>query len=510
MKKKMLVMALALLAARVFAQQSFFIEPGTEIRSGQVTRGYCLEYTQPVLTPANIGNLTRITGQVIVTYKDGTVLPQTVADLLQNKLMGIFAYRSAQYVNITLHDSIEKISAGDDGIIMARQDADDTLLKANAAIITAARNSGMPHQAAQIAAWRNKIPEDIRDEAAKTISINYRNYTMTPPGQEYSNRYDGTPSIILENAARQYRFDGVKADSPEDKAIMDFITHFDSDHIDFRELKALYDQGLRNPVFYPLPMRDKSMQNRAFKTMQEIVDTGDYRFDIQDYVCQLLPQDMEGMTPVINSVIGQFLYSKYQFGEMTIETYKHINPSNNNMDGLVYRVAHKNITRLIPGDFDNEKALLELLEQSETNMKKRAEIGEEIYRLEGEIYNAENLYERNSKKTRRNELVEARGLLPVVEADILKWPHHAHIFRNRELGERLNAVVNPRYIMYQAHPLQEKDPLKPENFEAMIQGYDFKDKFVNTAEYKVNIISLYFLKRSDVPALFNPARRDWS
>jgi hypothetical protein len=87
------------------------------------------------------------------------------------------------------------------------------------------------------------------------------------------------------------------------------------------------------------------------------------------------------------------------------------------------------------------------------------------------------------------ELREQLDLLPALRSDVVKRPHKAHIFKNRELIEKMNAVINPRYFMYQAHPAQEEDPLNPVQFKQMIEGLDFKEKFINTAEYDVEIIS---------------------
>jgi hypothetical protein len=84
--------------------------------------------------------------------------------------------------------------------------------------------------------------------------------------------------------------------------------------------------------------------------------------------------------------------------------------------------------------------------------------------------------------------------LPPLKADVVKWPRHAHIFKSRELIEQMNAVINPSYFIYQAHPAQEDDSQNPVKFKQMIEGIDFKDKFINSAEYDVEIIGLYFLR----------------
>jgi hypothetical protein len=87
-------------------------------------------------------------------------------------------------------------------------------------------------------------------------------------------------------------------------------------------------------------------------------------------------------------------------------------------------------------------------------------------------------------------------------------PWYAHVFKDRELIERLNAVINPHYFIYQSHPAQEEDPLNPVNFEEMIKDLDFKDKFINSAEYRVEIISLIPIQAGNAIAVVLPSETD--
>jgi len=74
-----------LLLLTVFAinaqPQSFFISPGQTIEDGNMVRGFCLEYTKDTLNDKNIGELRKITGSVLVTFKDGTTRTMTFEDL---------------------------------------------------------------------------------------------------------------------------------------------------------------------------------------------------------------------------------------------------------------------------------------------------------------------------------------------------------------------------------------------------------------------------------------------
>jgi hypothetical protein len=228
---------------------------------------------------------------------------------------------------------------------------------------------------------------------------------------------------------------------------------------------------------------------------------------------------------------------------------------------------------LLFGDFDDERALAELLEVSRANKETQIALREEYFILEGELHNTpagekwlrvldntktpkdlgteqlgidlrlseysllkntslyEKLSERLLERYQKNEekgrviLEESNNLLeqlsgspgiekwnrmqeisaildqldslPTLRADVVKWPHHAHIFKSQALIEQMNAVINPQYFIYQAHPSQEENPLNPVKFKQMIEGLNFKDKFINSAEYDVEIISLYFLRMMD-------------
>ena len=82
--------------------------------------------------------------------------------------------------------------------------------------------------------------------------------------------------------------------------------------------------------------------------------------------------------------------------------------------------------------------------------------------------------------------------LPSLKADVVKWPHHAHIFReanSRDVIIKLNEVVDPRYFIYQVHSAQDLD-----GFKAYIKDFEFEGKFINSGEKPVKFISLEWLK----------------
>jgi len=383
------------------------------------------------------------------------------------------ALKSAEAPKINLDGRIERVTVrGTEDIVVARENmsaADNALVMDNAGLITE-----------QNTAYKNKTPSNVKDEQAKTVTIDYH---TSPEKERMTSSYGGTAAVVFTHNSSTYRFDGMQTTlTNQNKALFDFITHFHSDHIDYRALEQVLKDGLAGQVFFPLPMLDRSMRKKSFETMWFIADTSKCEFDIQNSVCQILPADTALNVPVVNSFIGQFMYSQYRFGDLSIETYRHINPKNENMDGIIYRIQYKNVSQLNFGDFDNEEELADLLKHSGENQKKRMEIQEEYYALEEQIHSgggSEELIQR------RNALYEQLQLLPTVTADVVKWPHHARILKNIEFAEQLNRVVNPHYFIYQAHPAQDE-----EEFEAFIRQLSFREKFINSANYRVDVISL--------------------
>jgi len=465
--------------------QSFLIPPGQTIENGNTVRGFCLEYTKDMLNDNNIGQLKKITGNVLVTFKDGRTRIMSFEDLyLKEKLIRISGYESAQYIKVNLDDSVTRITVGEtEGIVLAHENmnaTDNALIRDNVRLITDMLRNGETHQSAQNAAWLNKVPSEVINEYDKTVTIDYH---TSPEGKRLTSSYGGTAAVVFDHVTGTYRFDGMKAStSTQDKALYDFITHFHSDHIDYRTLERVLHDGLAGQVYFPLPMRGITMHKKSFETMQAIVDTGKYEFNIKNFVCEIQLAGKDLNIPVKNSIIGQFLYSQWKFGDLSIETYRHINPKNENMDGIIYRVQYKNVSQLNFGDFDNEDELANLLKCSEENRKKQLELLEEYYAMERQIHTGGDSEE---LKQQRDTIREQIQLLPTIRADVVKWPHHAHIFKNIELAELLNRVVNPRKFIYQVHQAQDEKA-----FEEFTQQLSFRDKFINSGKYKVNIISL--------------------
>jgi restriction endonuclease S subunit len=83
---------------------------------------------------------------------------------------------------------------------------------------------------------------------------------------------------------------------------------------------------------------------------------------------------------------------------------------------------------------------------------------------------------------------ELRGL-PVLKADIIKWPHHAHRFPESERADRvikkLNDVVEPQYIIWQRYNNQSS-----EKFEDYIERLNLSGKCYSSDDMEITTISL--------------------
>jgi hypothetical protein len=548
---KTAILAFLLLLLPAFflgAQQSFFVAPGTEIKNGQVVRGYCLEYTRPALTTGNIANLTRMIGSVTVTYKDGTEAKQSLADLFRDKPPSFTGFDSFEFLKMDFDPSIEKITVDDTGIIMARADADDEFIRKNAKTIMEARGAGMSHAEAQAVSWNAEWkPLAFLDKERKIMTLDNRGRTGTPAGEEAVTSFgDGASVLSLYPGGKQCAFDTIPPALIDGGTV--FITHNHGDHLSAGELERVRKEGLQGALYVPMFLRGGSMENSAFNTLTALADSGEYEFDIQNLLCQLKARGVKDMTHILNNYIGGFLYSQYVFDTGTkdkalIELFRHLNPVDANTDSLIFRLNYKGITLLLPGDFDDERALKELFEASKKNMKKQLEIREEIAQLEEKLYAVPGYQELIDKLERHDTLVvrlrtleqinrilpnsgsvirhlsyfydlasleqelagspafkewDATGKriaeleneyarLPVVRANYLKWPHHAHIFKDSGLYDEIKSAVDPFYIILQPHQTQQKGL---EFLKETLKAHGFE--YIDSSEHPVEMYSLNY------------------
>jgi hypothetical protein len=210
--------------------------------------------------------------------------------------------------------------------------------------------------------WHN--PRCTINEAAKTVTIDFH---TSPEGEEPRGRYDGTAAVTYGLKTSAFHFDGLEHDpAAEAQAIHDFLTHFHSDCVNAKALEVI-QKGLKSTVTYPMPALENSRKKRTFELIQSIAGTGNCQVDTQNSVCQIAPAAVGLPAPAVSGAMGPFLYSRYEFEGLTVETFKHLNRKDENTDGLICRLTHNGVSHLLFGDFDDEKALTELLELSKTN-----------------------------------------------------------------------------------------------------------------------------------------------
>jgi hypothetical protein len=210
-----------------------------------------------------------------------------------------------------------------------------------------------------------------------------------------------------------------------------------------------------------------------------------HQLSIQNFVCELSPYRIFLQNPEIKCSMGDFIYTEYKFEDIQVGMFKYVNPREPNMDGLIYKITYKNVSYLLPGDFDDVDALDNLLKASQENTNKKLALLEEYYELEGQMYE----HDTEEIRQRRNKIRDDLQFLPTIRADIAKHPHHAYVFKGkgRDIINKFYETVNPHHIIYQPHHAQIQNI---EEFKKFIDDSPFWDKFINSAEKKVKTISL--------------------
>jgi len=142
----------------------------------------------------------------------------------------------------------------------------------------------------------------------------------------------------------------------------------------------------------------------------------------------------------ITGVIGNFDYSAFTIDkDIEIEIFKYREPRSLKDRDPIYRVTHKKISIIVFGNFNNVAGIENLLDASLKN--------------------------------------EKQHILPILKADIIKWPHFAHLFRGDEKTDKiimkLNEVIKPYYIVWKKHHTQST-----EKFIDFITRFTFHEKFI--------------------------------
>jgi hypothetical protein len=236
----------------------------------------------------------------------------------------------------------------------------------------------------------------------------------------------------------------------------------------------------------PYPLRSSSM-TRTFSLLATCAGLQDQGVKPPNLILDITPN---GKPLNLNITrFGDFNYSAYNVSDdITVEMFRYHTPRDVNSDGLIYRVTHKSVSYLLPGDFDDPAGLEKILDISAANEKRRIEIMEEISALTIGLIKARAENRPAADIQYRIDFLngELSGLF-ILKADVMKWPHHAHKFPNNQYADniirKMNEVVEPYYIIWQPHYTQK-------GFTEYIQRYNFIDKFISSDEMEIFIISM--------------------
>ena len=548
MKKKIkfLTSILLLFLLPVFtigaSPQSFFISPGQVINDGTIARAYCLEYSKDVLRASNLTELTRMIGDVIVTYNNGNVLTTSFQELYKSGRVGIIPHNSYEHMQIVFSDkSIKQIQIGQEGLGLYREKLEEhekKLTQINIQKILELEALGKFHAEIQRIIWRTRTPRIFYDENTNEFFIDL----MTTDNEEekvYSTFKDSATVSYTRDGRTFLRLDGLLGNNENNiEQIIELISHYHRDHITRSRVEQTLQEGNFNRIIGPNPALDES-RNSVFDALNE-----EYRRIGIEHETQIL--DITNSGEQLNlkfTPIGDFIHSSFRIDKDTVvEMFKYQNPLDPNHDGFIYQISHKNVKQLLFGDFDDIDGIENLLDASAANEKRyyesnekisnlkiqRFEVMENIYELRNRIAHYEYMLEiakssddviidfeeqqkieehlnslNNSLKVQRQNILRIVGYikrleydiqsLPFLKADIIKWPHHAHTFTINDRIDnviiKLNDVVDPQYIIWQRYGNQSDI-----KFEIYIERFPFQEKCLSSDKMEIIIISLEWLK----------------
>jgi len=524
--------------------QSFYISGNQTIKDYDIKRMYCLEYSKEVLTASNIAELTRIVGNVRVVYTNGRVQTTSLDQLLKSGAVSLFPYDSYEFLQfLFLDEEISEIQIGQDGIGLYREGMtanEETLAQTNIAKIKELEAQGKTHTEVQMTIWRTRTGEWVTLQDRLHV---YDFMTTTAERERVSGSFGRTATVSYREDGKMFlRLDGLlSVNDNVDNQIIELITHYHNDHINIAEVEQAIREGSFSHLYAPYPAIAAS-RNRIFNSITEQAGVREYNFKQENNFIEVTPANIP-LSRTSNITVGDFNYSSFRINEdMTVEMYKYRNPRNGevNHDGLIYRFTHKNVSYLLFGDFDYMNGIENLLDASAANEEQYYLKSEEISNLEIQrlqvfdelelLLHYKEYYERLSQisdddpdflafKRQLPEILEGineqisgqeriiEGLnteidsltrelsrLPFMKADVIKWPHHAHIednVRADSIIRKLNTVVDPQFIIWQTHFSQDAD-----KFEEYIRQHfpDFYKKFLCS-----DTITIEFLSLLDLP-----------
>jgi len=534
---------LFLLLVSVFAgyaaPQSFFISPNQSIHNGDIKKIYCLEYSKDVLKSSNLAELTKINGNVRVIYTDGQEQTASLQELISSGQVAIVPFNSYEHLRFVFRDeSIARIRIGHEGIGLLRGEMspyEDALTWMNIQKIIELEAQGKSYKEVQNIIWRTRIPKIIED-TIKRLVIDLQ--TTEKQEDKIRSIFTHSPTVSFSKGDATFlRLDGLLGTDDINEFIIDLITHYHSDHISRSAVKQALEEGNFNRIIGPNPVFDSSRDNEVFSMLNEYRELTQTVPGGGQQVLDIRPDG--NSAEMKSTAIGNFTHTSFRVNEdILVEMFKNNNPLDENDDGMIYKINHKNVSYLFFGDIDKTKSIENLLDASAANETRRVEISEEISNLQiqkleaiddvtalvlsglmleelaknPDHYDLEDSEEQQEMAELLNDLTgyllagqlkviaeledkikalteEQRGL-PVLKADVMKWMHHAHVEdteRNNNLIRKLNDVVNPQYIIWQRHHTQSAEKFREYIKE---QFNDFHEKFFSSDDREIIIISL--------------------
>ena len=510
--------------------QSFYISPNQTISNGSYVRGYCLEKTKDVLNFDNFEELTRIIGNVTVVFKNNKEQIISLNELLngKKKKIEIIPFNSYEHLKFVFLDkNIAQIKIGKEGLRLFREDYSNTdeyvnkLTEQNIQKILELEAQGKSHSEIQNIIWRTRIIKEI-ERTNSRLTMDFQ--TTQKEEERVRSKFNKSSTVSYEQNGNTFmRIDGLLGNNDINEYIIELITHFHNDHISRSVVEQCIKEGSFNRIIAPYPMLDDS-RNRVFSIIEENAGIREYNFKQENRILEIIPENIS-FNRFSSCKFGDFNYSSFQVNkDIKIGMFKYQKPHNANTDGLIYIITHKDVSYLIFGDFDDPSGIENLLDTSAANEKRVFEIKEERSKLEvegikilseleklfqsrsslikksGSIINEISINNLNSQIDEKIKIIEELGEqieqlnkeldgLIYIKADVIKHPHHAHIFGNNantdRIIEKLNEVFEPYYFIWQRHQTQDS-----EQFKKYIERFKFFKKYLCSDELEINFFSL--------------------
>jgi hypothetical protein len=378
--KRIIAFVLFILLTTAYIQgqaQSFFIPGGSYIKNTGaygVTRGFCLEYNQPVIGD-NVIDLVNYFGSVTINYKDKTTKTVSLASLVNKsdgflnkpiiELKGLGTYGA---LGIKFNDNnIESITINDDGVILYRTDNDFDSLQKNQMRIQGYLDKETPFFQAQFEGWQSlfdsyEFKDNLFDFGTSEENKLFMRYTNSA---HISGTINDKPIIDID-----------KLEYSQQNGIL-IYSHLHDDHIKANVLEQTLNEG--NYRFIVVPkIADSIQNNKALNVIRNhIAKEKPYYED--DEIIIIAPNDNKEILHVSKLNFGNFNYYKFEAHEdILIEIYKQKGQTDMNKSSLITKINHKSINYLSFGDYNNIDGINELIDLSKKNEEQYLMIREEI------------------------------------------------------------------------------------------------------------------------------------